>query len=125
MVFGNIVSIIMHSILLSLAALKYMYTHTDSKCNAILSIIYNCQLLFSLFRYKKHSNFFLHSTTTFSSQNGHFVVNCLHVCVLTQLVAIASKCTDLDVCAFHINYHVMTELSCGVLNSPCTLTQRV
>ena len=23
-------------------------------------------------------------------------------------------------CAFH-NYHVMTELSCGVLNSPCTL----
>ena len=50
----------------------------------------------------------------------HFVVNCVHVCVLTQLVAIASKCTDLDVCAFH-NYHVMTELSCGVFNSPCTL----
>ena len=37
-------------------------------------------------------------------------------------MAIASKCTDLDVCAFHnLNYHVMTELSCGVLNSPCTL----
>ena len=35
-------------------------------------------------------------------------------------MAIASKRTDLDVCAFH-NYHVMTELSCGVLNSPCTL----
>ena len=51
---------------------------------------------------------------------GHFVVNCVHVCVRTQLVAIASKCTDLGVCAFH-NYHVMTELSCGVLNSPCTL----
>ena len=50
---------------------------------------------------------------------GHFVGNCVHVCVLTQLVKIASKCTDLDVCAFH-NYHVMTELSCGVLNSPCT-----
>ena len=35
---------------------------------------------------------------------GHFVG------VLTQLVAIASKCTDLDVCAFH-NYHVKTELT--------------
>ena len=44
----------------------------------------------------------------------------MYVCVLIQLVAIASKFTDLDVCAFH-NYHVMTELSCGVLNSPCTL----
>ena len=42
---------------------------------------------------------------------GHFVGNCVHVCVLTQLVAIASKCTNLDVCAFH-NYHVMTELWC-------------
>ena len=42
----------------------------------------------------------------------------------TQLVAIASKRTDLDVCAFH-NYHVMTELSCGVLNSPCTLAYLV
>ena len=40
----------------------------------------------------------------------HFVVNCVHVCVLTQSVAIASECTDLDVCA----YHVMTELSYGV-----------
>ena len=37
--------------------------------------------------------------------------------VLTQLVAIASECTDLIACAFL----VMTELRCGVLNSPCTL----
>ena len=33
---------------------------------------------------------------------GHSVVNCVHVYVLTQLVAIARKCTDLDVCAFHV-----------------------
>ena len=41
------------------------------------------------------------------------------VCILTQLVTIASKCKGLDVCTFH-NY-VMTELICGVLNSSSTL----
>ena len=29
---------------------------------------------------------------------GHFEGNCVHVCVLTQLVEITSKCTDLDAC---------------------------
>ena len=52
---------------------------------------------------------------------GHFVVNCVHVCVLTQLVAIASKCTDLHVCAFY-NYNniIMTELSCRVSLYTCS-----
>ena len=54
----------MHSILLSLAALC-THTRTYSKCKGILSItIVNC------FNYNKYSNFCLHSTTTFSSQDG-------------------------------------------------------
>ena len=35
---------------------------------------------------------------------GHFVDSCVHVCVLTQLVVIGSKCTDLDVCAIYSCY---------------------
>ena len=35
---------------------------------------------------------------------GHVVGNCVHVCVLTQLVEIACECTDIDKCAFQLFY---------------------